>query len=111
MPISSHNLQLIKWANNKGNTTHLRLYDEMAPRWKVVANLIGLKTDIIEKDHHDNSLECIREVMKEWMDNAPNISTTYKCTWKSLCGLLDDAKLGKVSEDLQEACSYMQLWT
>ena len=110
MPISSHHLQLIKWTNQKGNATRLWLYDEMAPRWKVVADLIGLKTEIIAKDHHHDALECIREVMKEWMSNAPNISTAYKCTWKGLCELLDDARLGKVSEDLREACSFMQ-WT
>ena len=75
-----------------------------------MADLIRMKAEIIGKDHDDDALECMHEVVKEWMSNAPNISSTYKCTWKGLCELLDDARVGKVSADLQEACSFMQ-WT
>ena len=78
-----------------------------------MAGKIGLKTNsinIIGVDHHYDALECICEVMKNWMDDAP-ILTTYPCTWKGLCNLLDDAELDKVSEELAEACSFMQLWT
>ena len=103
-PINSRHLQLIEWTNKKGSTSCLRLYEEMAPHWKVVANLIGLKKEIIAVNHRDDALECIRGVMKEWMINAPNI-TTYSCTWNGLCNLLDNAQLGKAREDLQEACS------
>ena len=83
----------------------------MAPRWKDVAELLRLDTEIIEVNHHHDVRECIRGVMNEWMNDSPNKSTAYKCTWKGLCELLDDAELGRASEDLREACSYMQLWT
>ena len=82
----------------------------MAPHWKDVAELLGLDTEIIELNYRDVR-ECMRAVMKEWMNDSPNISTAYKCTWKGLCELLDDAELGRASEDLREACSFMQLWT
>ena len=81
----------------------MRLYDEMAPRWKDVADLLGLETKIIVVNHHHDVRECIRAVMEEWMSDRPNI-TTYPCTWKGLWELLDDIGLGKASEDLQEAC-------
>ena len=110
MPINPRCFQLIKWTNKEGNISCLRLYDEMAPRWKDVADLIGMKTEIIGMDHRHDARECIREVMKNWMSDTQNI-TTYPCTWKGLLELLDDVGLGKARENLQEACSCMQLWT
>ena len=103
-PINSRHLQLIKWTNKEGSTSHLRLYDEMAPRWKDVADLLKLNTKIIGVNRQGDVRECIREVMEEWMSAGPNM-TTYPCTWKGLCELLDDVGLGKASKDLQEACS------
>ena len=102
--INPCHLQLIKWTNKEGNISRLKLYNEMAPHWKDVAELIGVETEIIGLNHHHDVRECIREVMKEWMSDKPNI-TTYLCTWKGLCELLDDVGLGKASENLQEACS------
>ena len=104
MPIKSRYLQLIKWTNKEGSTSRLRLYDEMAPCWKSVADLLELDTKIIGSNHHDDVLECIRAVMEEWMSAGPNI-TTYPCTWKGLCELLDDVGLAKASKDLREVCS------
>ena len=82
----------------------------MAPRWKDVADFLRLDTKIIGANHRHDVRECIRAVMEEWMNDSPNIPNAYKCTWKGLCKLLNDAELSKVSKDLQEACSYMQLW-
>ena len=76
----------------------------MAPHWKDVADLLELDTKIIEVNHHHDMWECIHEVMLEWLSDRPSI-TTYSCTWKVLCKLLDDFGLGKAREDLQEACS------
>ena len=76
----------------------------MAPCWKDVANLLNLNTKIIGVTHRHDIRECIHEVMEEWMSAGPNL-TTYPCTWKGLCELLDDVRLGKAREDLQEACS------
>ena len=69
-----------------------------------MADLLGLDKKLIGVNHPHDALECIREVMKEWMNNGPNI-TTYLCTWKGLAELLDDVELKKVSEDLREAYS------
>ena len=76
----------------------------MAPRWKDVADLLKLSTKIIGVNYRHDIRECIRAVMEEWMSAGPN-TTTYPCTWKGLCELLDDVGLGKASKDLQEACS------
>ena len=76
----------------------------MASLWKDVADLLMLNTKIIEVNHRHDIRECVREVIEEWMSAGPNI-TTYPCTWKGLCELLDDVGLGKAREDLQEACS------
>ena len=103
-PINSHYLQLIKWTNIIGNTSRLRLYDEMAPHWKDVADLIGLETEVIGVNHHYDIRMCIHEVMNKWMSDRFNI-TTYPCTWKGLWELLDDIGLSKASDDLRKACS------
>ena len=92
-PINSQHLQLIKWTNKEGSTSCLRLYDEMAPNWKDVADLLKLNTKIIGVNHRHDI-----------MSAGPN-TTTYPCTWKGLCELLDDVGFGKASKDLQEACS------
>ena len=83
----------------------------MAPHWREVAEILKMKTDIIGLNHHYNIRDCIREVMKQWMDDEPNIATTYSCTWKGLCEILDDIGLGKIRKELQKACYYMHLWT
>ena len=76
----------------------------MAPRWKDVADILGLETEIIGVNHYHDVRECIREVMKKWMSDRSNI-TACPCTWRGLWEILDDIGLGKASEDLQEACS------
>ena len=68
-----------------------------------MADLLELDTKIIGLNHHHDVLECIRAVMEEWMSAGPNI-TTYPCTWKGLCELLDDVGLGKARKDLLEVC-------
>ena len=103
-PISPRYLPLIKWTNKEGSTSRLRLYKEMAPHWKDVADLLELDTKIIGVNNRHDIRECIRAAMEEWMSAGPN-TTTYPCTWKGLCELLDDVGLGKASKDLQEACS------
>ena len=74
----------------------------MAPHWKDVARLIGMDTEIIQKDNPNDSLKCIEAVMRKWIQDAPNI-TSYPCTWKGLCELLDDIELGEASKKLREA--------
>ena len=69
-----------------------------------MADLLELDTKIIAVNHCHDIWECVCEVMGEWMSAGPNI-TTYPCTWKGLCELLDDIGLGKASKDLQEVCS------
>ena len=69
-----------------------------------MAELIGLDTKIIGVTHYHDILECIHEVMEEWMSAGPNM-TTYPCTWKGLAELLDDVGLNKASGDLREAYS------
>ena len=69
-----------------------------------MADLLKLNTKIIGVNHRHDIRECICAVMEKWMSAGPNI-TTYPCTWKGLCELLDDIGFGKAREDLQEVCS------
>ena len=82
----------------------LRLRQTLASRWSNVAKLIGLsdsKIANIQKNNRDVE-DCIDEVMKCWIEDAPNLSC-YKCTWDGMCKLLVDLELSSQSEVLKEA--------
>ena len=101
MQLSSHHLTLIKWQDSHGDVEELRLYDEMAPDWTTVADLVGISTGSIKKNCREVE-DCIKTAMKRWIDDAPNL-TNYKCTWNGLCTLLSDMQKGAVHKRLKQA--------
>ena len=102
--LSSQHLTLIKWQGSYGDVEELRLYNEMAPDWNTVADLVGISTAVtgsIKKNFREVE-DCIKTAIQRWIDDAPNLPN-YKCTWNGLCTLLRDMKKGAVQKRLKQA--------
>ena len=99
-------LQLIKWKDKLGEMKELRLYDVLARIWKDVSDLLnldGYTRKNTEMKYPEDSKQCIREVIEQWLNDETKSDCNYKCTWNGLSQLLQDLQLSRVTKQLQEA--------
>ena len=85
-------------------TQELRLYQILAPYWEIVADLVGLPSQVtraIKRDNRDVE-DCIRSVTEKWIEDAPRLND-YKCTLNGMCRLLIDIGQGAASKHLRQA--------
>ena len=104
-----YHLQLIKWIDPKGREENLKIYEEMSPKWKEVAVVIGLSqvaiSIITAPGMGREMIDCMREVFGKWMENCdvlPN-RKRYPLTWDGLCNILQDSDSVMVMKRLREA--------
>ena len=80
----------------------LNLIEEISSQWKEASDLLGLHIShikVIEKDHQ-SVVECCREVMAEWLNHKEE-RYNYPPSWEGMCRLLNDLKLSKIAEQIQ----------
>jgi hypothetical protein len=103
-------IQLIKWKDENGLKKELRIYSEIAHKWKEIASLLlGLKQGqilTIENDHRQ-AYSCITVVLGRWFENATHLPSArvYPKSWQGLIKLLNDVQLGEVSKELERTLS------
>ena len=100
-------MQLIKWKDHNGVINNLRIYSKIAHMWRQIANLLGFEPGeikTVENNYHGDDSR-ITTVFRRWFENANNLpnASCYPKSWQGLINLLNDAELGKVAEELQQA--------
>ena len=107
--VNSRHLTLIKWSDEQGQTQRFYLIEKIAYKWRTLGEILGFdfsKLETLATDHQNNSEECCRAVLGEWLGNPP---PDYPTTWQGLLELLKDGKLGEVVSQLKSALDQAQL--
>ena len=97
----------MKWKDENGVEKKLRIYSEIAHKWKQIARLIGLKPgqiSAIEQDHRETA-SCVAAVFQRWFEYAGQLPNArdYPKSWQGLISLLDDVQLDEVVKVLKKA--------
>ena len=97
-------LQLIKFFDPEtGEHREIRILDDLAPYWKKIAELIGISPCHIKSiAKQDSDFDCLRDVIGEWLANAPHCKR-YSEKWRGLYNLLKDGRQEKLAADLKAA--------
>ena len=85
----------------------LRIYSEIAHKWRQIASLMGLKPgqiSAIEHDRHETA-SCVTGVLQRWFEYAGQLPNAerYPKSWQGLINLLKDAELGEIAKELKKA--------
>ena len=94
---------------NTSNEKKLRILDDLSADWECIGETLGFRPPEIDAIRHPGAgrtlIQCLREVISEWMKNAVNMpfSKQYPCTWTGLYNLLNDSKHGAAANDLKAA--------
>ena len=85
----------------------LRIYSEIAHKWRPIASLLGLEPGQISAIEHDRreTASCITAVLQRWLEHASQLSNAerYPKSWQGLINLLDDVELGEIAMKLKKA--------
>ena len=98
---------MIKYCSNQA----LRLLQHLAPQWKKVGEILGIRETEIETIENSGSgrdpKDCIRRVFANWLNNASQLSNyrQYPLTWRGLHNLLLDSDNGEAADELRIALS------
>ena len=105
--VQHHFLELIKWKDEDGVEKKLRIYSEIAHKWRQIASLMGLEPgqiSAIEHDRHETA-SCVTGVLQRWFEYAGQLPNAkdYPKSWRGLINLLKDAELGEIAKELKKA--------
>ena len=98
-------LDLIKWEDEKGIKRELRTYSKIGHKWRQIATQLGFELGQIDADYRTR-YSCITAVFRQWFaENAKNLpnASRYPKSWQGLINLLEDAELGEVAQELNNA--------
>ena len=105
--ITMNYLQLIKYLDPEtGECREIRILDDLAPYWKKIAELLGIRPSTIKSIAKQGSdIDCLRDVIGEWLANAPQMPHCkhYSEKWRGLHNLLKDGRMGKLAADMEAA--------
>ena len=103
-------LNLIRYHDpNTNEKKELRILDDLSADWECIGELLGFRPPEINAIRHPgaakNPIQCLREVISKWMQNADNMpfSKRYPCNWNGLHNILMDSKHGATANDLKAA--------
>ena len=68
--ISPQGMTLLKWTDSSGQSQELRLEHQMSSKWTEIGQLLGIgweELGIWEGSCNHNSIECLRQVIRTWM--------------------------------------------
>ncbi len=102
LPFTMKKLIILKWTDKSGQPKTLRLRDEMSPKWREAGELLDLTAanlECISAKHHGDVRECLRDVLRDWVQS----DSDYPATWGGLLSLLDDLQLHACAKSLQAA--------
>ena len=80
---------------------------QICHQWKVIGNLAEIPLPILigwEKKYREDAMDSINAVLSYWLEH-PTDREYYPVSWEGLSHLLDDAELGQVALDLNQALS------
>lgn len=109
MEVEFRHLSLLEWQSGASGeeTKKVRVFDDIAVRWNIVAERLGLEPGEIEsirRNKHDDR-ERLTSVFGRWFENAnmlPN-KNKYPKNWTGLIRLLCDSDFGELAEKLRNA--------
>ena len=106
MDVKNQHLSLLEYVD-AGETKKLKIYDQIAPKWRKVGEILGLENcelDSIQHDREDDRGKATA-VLQKWMENANNLARPdkYPMTWNGLVTLLKDCDLGTLSKTVDKA--------
>ena len=104
--VTISHLQLIRYGHHASNKQALRLLQYLAPKWRNIGEILGLRRAVIETIENPGSgtrpEDCIRNVFAKWLDNAPQLPrySRYPLTWRGLHNLLLDSEHSAAANEL-----------
>ena len=87
----------------------LRILDDLSTDWVDIGVILGLRQEEINDIQYGrswkNPIQCLREVISKWIQNADNMPfrKRYPCNWRGLYNMLRDSKYGATANDLKAA--------
>ena len=99
------NLTLIVWKNQQGKKQQFRLMQLICHKWKIIGNLVEIPLPLLtgwEEKYGKDPMNSINAVLSHWLEHPTEY---YPVSWEGLSHLLDDAELGQVALDLNQALS------
>ena len=74
-------------------------------KWKIIGNLVEIPLPLLtgwEEKYGKDPMNSINAVLSHWLEHPTEY---YPVSWEGLSHLLDDAELGQVALDLNQALS------
>ena len=103
--VTIESLQLINYLDHEtGEHREIRILEDLAPYWKKIAELVGIPPYRIKSiAKQESDVDCLRDVIGEWLDNAPQMPhcKRYSEKWRGLYNLLKDGRQEKLAADLE----------
>ena len=105
--VTISHLQLIRYGD-VSNMQALRLLQCLAPKWRNVAEILGLNIAVIQTiGWGRNPEDSIHQVFLKWLENASELPNNYRypLSWRGLHNLLVDSNSGEAAAELKVALS------
>jgi hypothetical protein len=109
VPLSLETLTLLKWEDEHGHQQTFSLEDMVSAEWMKFGLRVSLTMNRLkgwERQFHEDSTRCWREVMEHWLNNGG--TEHYPTTWEGLYTLVRDCDLQQAAMALLKALKYSQ---